>query len=96
MKINGVGGPSFIQSNSRINKVTAYEKYNALPSGDEISISEESMSFSKVFNAARQNAEVREADVKSRIETIREQIENGTYEVSSDKLAESILGELYF
>ena len=96
MKINGIGGPGFVQGNSRVNRISAYEKYNVTPGGDEVSISDEALSFSKIFSAARQSAEVREADVKSRIETIRERLENGTYEVGSEDIADSILGELYF
>ena len=95
MKINGVGGPGFVPGTGRTNRISAYEKYNAIPEGDKVSISDEAISFSRVLSAARQDAEVREADVKSRIEAIKEQIENGTYSVSSDALAESILGELY-
>ena len=96
MKINGVGGSNFVQGNNRANKVSAHEKYNAISREDKILISDEAISFSRVLSAARQDAEVREADVKSRIETIREQIENGTYNVSSEELAESIIGEIYY
>ena len=96
MKINGIGGPSFVTGNSKSNKVSAYEKYSVTTGGDEISLSDEAIGFSRVFSAAKQNAEVREADVKLRIETIRAQLESGTYNVSSDELADSILGELYF
>ncbi|NLB29866.1 MAG: flagellar biosynthesis anti-sigma factor FlgM [Clostridiales bacterium] len=96
MKINGIGGPNFVQGNYKINKASASEKYNAAQGGDKVSISDEAMSFSKVFAAAKQDANVRETDVKSRIETIREQIESGTYDVSSEDIADSILRELCF
>lgn len=96
MKINGVGGPGFIQGNYKANRITGQERYGIAQGGDKVSISEEAMTFSKVFAAAKQEAGVRETEVKSRIDTIKEQLENGTYSVSSEDLAESILGELYF
>ena len=96
MKIGGIGGPGFIQGNGRVNKASAYDKFDTRLGNDEISISEEAISFSKVYNAAKQDAQIDAADRQQRIETIKEQLKNGTYEVSSEQLADSILGELYF
>ena len=96
MKINGIGGAGFVQGSGKINRASALEKYNAVPKNDEMSISEEAISFSKIYNAAKQDAQVSAADNKQRIEEIKAQLENGTYEVSSEQIADSILGELYF
>jgi len=96
MKINGINGAGFVQGPGTVNKTNALGKYNAVQSGDELSISEEAVSFSKIYSAAKQDAEVNATDRKQRIETIKEQLQNGMYEVSSEQLADSILGELYF
>jgi len=59
---------------------------------DEMKVSGEAQMFSKILQAAKKAPEVREEKVNS----LKNQIEKGDYQVSGDKVADRMLNEFYF
>ena len=94
MKISPTGRPSFIQPNLRAGKAAAYSGLPAGTGRDEVTLSEDALSFSKVFAAARDAAFVTNSSAQ-RLTELKTRIDSGMYSVGSDTLADSILGELY-
>ena len=96
MKINPTGNPNFIQNSYRAGKVDAYKKSAALPGRDEAALSEEAISFSRVFSEVREAVAPARGEAESgRIAALKAQVEAGTYRIDSEKLAESIIGDLF-
>lgn len=95
MKINPTGGPNFISGNYRSNKIDAYKKSQPVSSNDEATLSADALSFSKVFSEVKKSPVTQSPDELARIADIKAQVKAGIYQVDSDKIAESILGDLY-
>lgn len=93
MKINPMGNAGYISGNNRTGKVDAYKKSQLTPGSDEAVLSEEAVSFSKIFAQAKES--VRSPEDQDRIADIKAQIQAGTYNVDSQDVAESILGDLF-
>lgn len=73
----------------------ASDKGDRIQVRDEATLSSESISFSLALAEAREALNTRSAADPNRIADIREQIQAGTYRVSSEDIADSMLGELY-
>ena len=95
MKINPAGGPGYIPGSYRVSHIDAYRKSAGLQKRDEAVLSEEAISFSKVFAEVKQTANIRSSEELTHIAELKAQVEAGTYRIDSDKIAESILGDLY-
>lgn len=95
MKINPIGGPDYIQGNSRSRKIDAYRASQLPPSRDEATLSEDAISFSKVFTEAKQAMGPEGTDRPDRVAELKVQVAEGTYHIDSEQIAESILGDLY-
>jgi len=90
MKINPITNPNVLKS-YQATKPLGPEK-NKFPSGrDEVTFSEEAISFSKALAEARDAIEVRTPDEKARIADIADAIRQGEYKVASEKVADKIL-----
>lgn len=95
MKINPIGNTGPVSSSYRTNKVSAYMNTQSTMRADEATLSDEAISFSKIFAEAREAASVREEDNAARIAELKQQVQDGTYSVDSGALADSILGDLF-
>lgn len=95
MKINPTGNAGFVNSAYRNSKVELYKQNQSVSRGDKAELSDEAISFSKAFSAAKSAAGIEDSDKADRIAQIKQQLQAGTYKVSSEDVAESILGNLY-
>lgn len=95
MKINPTGNTNFISGNYRAGKMDAYKKSQSPASLDEAALSEEAVSFSKIFAQVKDAANTRSAADMERIADIKAKVQDGTYYVDSEDIAESILGDLF-
>jgi len=89
VKINPILNPNIIrsyQSNKLIN-----EKPAVTIGRDQVSLSEEALSFSKALTEAREMIEARTPEESSRIAQLKEEVRTGQYRVSSEDIAEKIL-----
>ncbi|MBN2258968.1 MAG: flagellar biosynthesis anti-sigma factor FlgM [Clostridiales bacterium] len=85
MKINRSGYTQMIQQMEQVKK--AKTDSSSVEKKDSIEISKESMKINEyVKNSQTSNAE--------RVEQIKNQLKEGTYKVSSEKLAEKILEKI--
>jgi len=85
MKINPISNPNILRSYQSTQKLPEKAKF---PSGrDEVTFSEEALSFSKVVA----ELEARSPDERARIAEIANAVSRGEYRVDSDKIADKIL-----
>ncbi|MEL7608382.1 MAG: flagellar biosynthesis anti-sigma factor FlgM [Bacillota bacterium] len=59
---------------------------------DKVELTDQAKTFSATLKAAKEMIGTRDASEQSRIESIRRQINAGTYSIPGDKVAEKILG----
>ena len=85
MKVNPIVNPNILRS---YQAAKAAPVKSSVPSGrDEVKVSDEALSFSKVMA----EVEFRTQDEKARIADITNAVRQGNYRVSSDKIADKIL-----
>ena len=89
MKINPIFNPNILRNYQQASQVTA--KPDVPASRDEVVVSDEAMSFSKILAEAKESIEARTPEEKVRIEEIKLAVRQGTYRIDSDKIAEKIL-----
>lgn len=94
MKINPIINPNVLRSYQAAK--SAPETSKALSGRDEVTFSEEALSFSKAMAEAKDKIEFRTPEEKVHIADIKNAVRQGTYRVDSDKVAgkilESVLG----
>lgn len=97
MKINSTpsGNANFINGSYRAAKVSAYKTEQRMPGSDEALLSNEAVSFSRIFAEAREAADVRSPEELFRVADIKQQVQSGTYNVDSGEVADSILGSIF-
>ncbi len=66
--------------------------YNHTTGSDRVEFSKEAVTYTTALKAAKQAMETTDADRLRKINTIKQQIESGTYNVSGEDIAEKILG----
>jgi len=91
----------------KINSITPkdlYGVYNNKPQGkpavtskeskqtDRVELSEDAIAFSAAMKAAKESMETPDINRSKRIDSIKKQIDAGTYSVSGEKIAEKMLG----
>jgi len=89
MKINPITNPNILRSYQATKPFSAGSKTSA--GRDEVTFSEEALSFSKALAEARDAIETRTPEEKARIADIATAIRQGEYKVSSDEVADRIL-----
>jgi len=85
MKINPIANPNILRS-YQATKISP-EKKKVLNGRDEVTFSEEALSFSKVMS----EIEFRTQEEKARIAEITNAVRQGEYRIDSDKIADKIL-----
>ena len=96
MKINGAGAANYVTGARR--KGNIGDLYNTLSnsmSGDEIAVSAEAMSFSKVFAAVKEGRSAYHASEPALVTDIASRVADGSYRVDSEDIVSNILGDLY-
>ena len=89
MKINPVANPNILRSYqaSRMDK----NQTRITPGRDEVTFSDEALSFSKAMAEAKDAVEFRTPEEKEHIAAITNAIHQGTYKIGSEDVAEKIL-----
>jgi negative regulator of flagellin synthesis FlgM len=89
MKINPIKNPGILRTYQAAKPVQ--EKSKVTSGRDEVTFSDEALSFSKAMTKAKGTLEVRTPEEKVRIAEIKAAVRQGTYKVDSEKVAEKIL-----
>jgi flagellar biosynthesis anti-sigma factor FlgM len=89
MKINPITNPNILRTYQATKPVQ--EKARVTSKRDEVTFSDEALSFSKAMTEAKDTLELRTPEEKARIADIRAAVRQGTYKVDSAKVAEKIL-----
>jgi len=90
MKINPIANPNVLRS-YQATKPQGPVKARFQGGRDEVTFSEEAISFTKAMAEARDAAVVRTPDEKAHIAGIADAIKRGEYRIESEKIAEKIL-----
>ncbi|MCL2226423.1 MAG: flagellar biosynthesis anti-sigma factor FlgM [Oscillospiraceae bacterium] len=89
MKINPIINPNVMRSYQATKSVSESKK--AAGGRDEVTFSNEALSFSKALTDAREMLEVRTPAEQARLADLTDAVRQGTYKVDSEKVAEKIL-----
>lgn len=90
MRINRVD--NVFQAYNKNTGVKKVKSGNMSKDLDQVKISEKAMEFQFAMQKIKEIPDVR----REKVDTIKKQIESGTYEVDGKKIAEKILESLYF
>ena len=94
MKINPISNPNILRAYQATKP--AREKAGVPGSRDEVTFSEEALSFSRAMAEAKGSPEIRTPEESAHIADVKESVRRGEYSVSSaevaDKILESVLG----
>ena len=93
MKINPITNPNILKS--YIATRPAPSKQRAGSGRDELTITEEALSFSKALDQARETIEFRSPEEREHIAKVTDAVRQGTYRVSSDEIADKILESVF-
>jgi len=89
MKINPIANPNILRSYQATQSVS--EKKAATGGRDQVSFSNEALSFSKALAEAREMLETRTPAEQSRIADVTDAVRQGSYRIDSEEIAEKIL-----
>ena len=89
MKINPITNPNILRSYQATKP--APERINIINGRDEVTFSDEALSFSKALAEARDAIELRTPEEKAHIADVTAAVRQGTYRIDSEKVAEKIL-----
>lgn len=90
MKVNSVN-PSELLRQYAVRPKMAAEQQSSV--SDKTELTEGAKTFSAALKAAQDIMDTRTSQQVDRINEVTEQIKNGTYAVSGDKVAEKIIGQ---
>jgi len=89
MKINPISNPNILKAyQATVPKQVAQRVPGRR---DEVTFSEEALSFSRALTEAREGLEFRTTEERAHIANVTQAVRNGEYEVGSDKIADKIL-----
>ena len=89
MKINPIINPDILRTYQTSG--SARGKTEVASKRDEVTFSDEALSFSRAMTEAKDALELRTPEEKARIADIKTAVRQGTYRVDSGKVAEKIL-----
>ena len=89
MKIDPILNPNIIKSYQALKPVSNVRKVAS--KRDEVSFSEEALSFSKAMEEARDAIESRTPEERARLAELANAVRRGEYSVGSDLVADKIL-----
>jgi len=89
MKINPIVNPNILMSYQSTRSVSG--KNQTLGGSDQVSFSQEALSFSKALSEAKEMIQTRTPAEQAHISNITTAVRQGSYKVSSEDVAEKIL-----
>ena len=89
MKINPITNPNILKSYQATKPAPSTSPFSL--KRDEVTFSAEALNFSKALEEARDTLELRTPEEKAHIADVTNAVRQGTYSVSSDKVADRIL-----
>jgi anti-sigma28 factor (negative regulator of flagellin synthesis) len=89
MKINPIANPNILRAYQATKPVQ--EKAKVANGRDEVTFSQEAISFSKALAEAKESLELRTTEEKAHIADVATAVRQGTYSVESEKVADKIL-----
>jgi len=89
MKINPILNPNILKSYQAVGQVSPVKKVAG--GRDEVTFSDEALSFSKAMEEAKGAMELRSPEEKAHIADITGAIRRGEYKIGSDLIADKIL-----
>ena len=89
MKINPITNPNVLKSYK--NTTLPQEKTKVANGRDEVTFSDEALSYTKALAEAKGAIESRTPERKAHIAEVANAVRQGTYNISSDKIVERIL-----
>jgi len=92
MKINPITNPNILRSYQATKPVK--EETKVATGRDQVTFSKEALSFSKALTEAKEELEFRTPEEKAHIANLKEAVNNGTYKVSSEDIADKILSSI--
>ena len=93
MKINPIVNPNILQSYAVSKPAPAKQKPGSAL--DQVTFSDEALSFSKALEEARGAIETRTPEEQKHIEEVKGAISQGTYRIESEKIADKILESVF-
>ncbi|MCL2248403.1 MAG: flagellar biosynthesis anti-sigma factor FlgM [Oscillospiraceae bacterium] len=94
MKINPIMNPNITRSYQANSTRSLTSPQSPKAGRDEVTFSAEALSFQKSLQEARESVEARTPEDMNRIDAIRTAVQNGTYSVSSEDIADRILSSV--
>lgn len=91
MKINSIPSSNMVES-YKGKPVKPVEQAQQSYKSDRVELSDEAKSFSAVIQEVKDKLDVRTSGEKRHLDDVARQIEDGTYDVDSSKIAEKMLG----
>jgi len=92
MKINPITNPNILRSYQA--SKPAKEETKVVSGRDQVTFSQEALSFSKAMTEAKEELEFRTPEEKAHIANLKTAIEKGEYKVSSEDIADKILSSI--
>jgi len=89
MKINPITNPNILKSYQSAKPAPTASQFSL--KRDEVTFSSEALNFAKAMEEARDTLEMRTPEEKAHIADVTNAVRQGTYSVSSDKIADKIL-----
>jgi anti-sigma28 factor (negative regulator of flagellin synthesis) len=90
MRIESIPPNELLSRYSRIRGKTSAD--DDITMADETQLTDEAKTFSTALKAAKASIETRTPEEQAHIDQVAQQVKDGTYSVSSRKVAEKILG----
>ena len=92
MKVNPIMNPNVLRSYQAVKP--GFDKGKSVEKRDELSLSDEALSFSKALAQAKDEIESRSIEEQTHIANIKAAISQGQYRIDSNLIAARILNEL--
>lgn len=91
MKINMTPPVSRIEQQYRVSRTTAVQSNSSVSQADQISFSGDATLFAETVRIAKIDLQERLAKSNIDLDKIKEKIENGSYEINTTELADSMM-----
>lgn len=94
MKINPLGNSNMINTYNKVAKPPAPEKpFETAAPTDQVTFSQEAMTYSSTISKIKEALEVRSPEETARVEDIKARVQDGTYEIDAEAVAEKIIND---
>lgn len=91
MKINMTPPVSRIEQQYKVNRTAAVQTSSSVSQADQISFSGDATLFAETVRTVKADIQVRLTQSNIDLDTIKTKIENGSYEINTTELADSLM-----